>query len=480
MKKILTILSAAALLAGCGGYKPPEENKPAENTPDASAPAETASTEPAATEGTKPKPAVEFNYPETGFALELPESCTNFIGYFGEPKDYGEIEVGGGVVYGSLNAYLRTPEEKAAYDAMIASIKTEEDITDEVRQKNSEYAEGIFQLFSVIGVNGGRTYKDIEPMAPGDITMIKKEIDLGECDGFHYYSLILDLDHPTIKPGLDKLDPEISAKYRAVMKEIEEHPEYIVQKKRQPSFVSPEIGTKVSFEGKDLDGNPVSSKDLFAENDITMVNIWRTWCSVCIDEFPAMNDMAKQYADKKVGVVTYCADTYDEDLTNKAISIIKDYDGFSKNLAFDASIDDAFPWISTPMTYFVDKEGTILCYPIIGGAPQQYPEYLDKLLNNEPIVSQFAIPSASNNNTYTVLVADQNDEPVPGVIVGFCTDVNCDIAQADDNGFAIFTGRQYPYHVKIIEVPDGYSFDENCDGTMDENGGSVILQVTKN
>ena len=47
MKKNFTALTAAALLAGCGGYTPSEETKPAENTPEASAPAETASAEPA-------------------------------------------------------------------------------------------------------------------------------------------------------------------------------------------------------------------------------------------------------------------------------------------------------------------------------------------------------------------------------------------------------------------------------------------------
>ena len=59
------------------------------------------------------KAALEFDYPEIGFRLELPESFTDTIGYYDEPSDYGELEIGSGVVYGSLNLYLHTPEEKA-------------------------------------------------------------------------------------------------------------------------------------------------------------------------------------------------------------------------------------------------------------------------------------------------------------------------------------------------------------------------------
>ena len=425
------------------------------------------------------KAALEFDYPEGGFSLELPESFNDVIGYYDEPNDYGELEIGSGVVYGSLNLCLRTPEEKAEYDAMIASIKSEEDVTEEIIAKNREYCEGIVQVYSVLGVNGGRTYKDIEHMAQ-DTGSIKTVLDLGESDGYHYYSCIFNLEYPSIKENLDKLNPEAVEKYRKLMEEVEAHPEYVVLKKRQPMFEAPEIGSVVSFEGTDLDGKPVSSADLFAANDITMVNIWRTWCSVCISEFPEMNELAKQYADKKVGIVTYCADAEDEELTNKAIDIIKEYDGFQTNLAYSDSVDNALPWPSTPTTYFVDKDGKILCYPIKGAAPEMYPEYLDKLLNHEPIVSGFDTPPVGAENTYTVLVADQNNDPVEGAVVGFCTDINCNIAQSDANGFAVFTGQKYPYHVRIIRLPDGYSYDKDFSDTMDTKGGSVIIPVVKN
>ena len=42
------------------------------------------------------------------------------------------------------------------------------------------------------------------------------------------------------------------------------------------------------------------------------------------------------------------------------------------------------------------------------------------------------------------------------------------------------TGLEYPYHVKVIEVPKGYTYDKEYSDTMDADGGSVILKITKN
>ena len=45
-------------------------------------------------------------------------------------------------------------------------------------------------------------------------------------------------------------------------------------------FFTPEVwkgseeGTAISFETIDLDGNPVKSETLFAQNKVTMINIW--------------------------------------------------------------------------------------------------------------------------------------------------------------------------------------------------------------
>lgn len=52
----------------------------------------------------------------------------------------------------------------------------------------------------------------------------------------------------------------------------------------------------------DLDGNKVDSS-VFAENTLTMVNVWNLGCSPCIQEIPALGQLHKDYADKGVAVM---------------------------------------------------------------------------------------------------------------------------------------------------------------------------------
>ena len=50
--------------------------------------------------------------------------------------------------------------------------------------------------------------------------------------------------------------------------------------------------TTVEFETVDLDGKTVSSRELFAENKVTMINFWGTFCGPCIREMPELAELA--------------------------------------------------------------------------------------------------------------------------------------------------------------------------------------------
>ena len=60
---------------------------------------------------------------------------------------------------------------------------------------------------------------------------------------------------------------------------------------------------------------------------------------------------------------------------------------------------------------------------------------------------------------YTIHVADQYNDPVPEVTVNFCTNVACVLRESDENGTLTFNGTPDVYHVQIVDVPDGYSYD---------------------
>ena len=82
------------------------------------------------------------------------------------------------------------------------------------------------------------------------------------------------------------------------------------------------------FSAQDFDGNAVS-KDIFTDYDLTMVNLWTTTCSYCIEEMPILNELRKEFQDDGVrfNIISVCMDVgntneINEDSLKKAKEII--------------------------------------------------------------------------------------------------------------------------------------------------------------
>ena len=99
----------------------------------------------------------------------------------------------------------------------------------------------------------------------------------------------------------------------------------------------------------------------------------------------------------------------------------------------------------------------------------------------DPSTTAAATPAADNGMAeYTVIFQDQNGDPVPGCIVNFCTDEACTPVVADDAGTAVFTGEPYEYHLQVIKVPEGYSFDTEQEFYTEAESSEIRFEVTKN
>ena len=64
-------------------------------------------------------------------------------------------------------------------------------------------------------------------------------------------------------------------------------------------------------------------------------------------------------------------------------------------------------------------------------------------------------------------------------MVNFCTDSACVPKESDEDGLITFTGEPYACHVRIIDVPDGYSYDENYEMYTPREYGEWVLRVQK-
>ena len=71
------------------------------------------------------------------------------------------------------------------------------------------------------------------------------------------------------------------------------------------------VGKIVSFETKDLNGNPVNSADLLRDKKVTMINFWATWCPHCVEELPELQELSKELEAQGCQMIGVCEDADD-------------------------------------------------------------------------------------------------------------------------------------------------------------------------
>ena len=142
-----------------------------------------------------------------------------------------------------------------------------------------------------------------------------------------------------------------------------------------------------AFEGKDLDGNPVKSDELFSANAVTVVNFWFTTCNPCVGELSELDALNKELAKKGGALIGVNTFTLDGDET--AISEAKDVlakKGVTYQNVYFASDGEAGKFITNifayPTTYVVDRNGNIVGDPIVGAITEKkQAETLQKLID---------------------------------------------------------------------------------------------------
>ena len=142
-----------------------------------------------------------------------------------------------------------------------------------------------------------------------------------------------------------------------------------------------------AFEGKDLDGNPVKSDDLFSGNAVTVVNFWFTTCNPCVGELSELDALSKELAEKGgalIGVNSFTLDG-DETAIAEAKDVLEKKGATYQNVYF-ASDSEAGEFTANifayPTTYVVDRNGNIVGEPIVGAiTDKNQAETLQKLID---------------------------------------------------------------------------------------------------
>lgn len=258
-------------------------------------------------------------------------------------------------------------DQELKYGLLSFSKLTEEQKNAEVGKMGDGYEKWQESLERIGTI--GMFEKSLSEEEIGKITKCDSHTKLGESkDGKYSYYL-------SVNSGADAETIEELKQTTVEITEKKERPEngFVLSEKSDLentmafSTDSQNVATDLSnLQTMDIDGKEFSGKD-FSDYDLTMVNVFATWCSPCVQEIPDLAEIQKEMKGKGVNIVGVVTDTVDQTGENQEALekaklirerskaeypfLIPDKSNFNGRL----SGIQAFP-----ETFFVDKKGQIV------------------------------------------------------------------------------------------------------------------------
>ena len=142
---------------------------------------------------------------------------------------------------------------------------------------------------------------------------------------------------------------------------------------------------------EDINGNKVDSY-IFSKYKLTVVNVWNTGCTPCVDEIPTLDKLNKEYEKKGVSIKGLLLESgvgLNEEEKKTVEDILKKAKSTYQQLTVSEDMlqDKTLILQSFPTTFFVDKDGNIVD-SIEGsndydGWKAKIDEVLEKVMTNE-------------------------------------------------------------------------------------------------
>jgi len=139
------------------------------------------------------------------------------------------------------------------------------------------------------------------------------------------------------------------------------------------------------FTSVDMDGNEVSN-EIFMDADVTVLNVWATFCGPCIEEMPDLAALAEKLPDNAqiigvvidtppAGVKNDSSEVWGGDAENIELAkqICEETGVKYTNILASDSVMEMFANVeAVPTTFIVDREGVIVYEPFIGADVEGY------------------------------------------------------------------------------------------------------------
>lgn len=304
---------------------------------------------------------------ELGIQFEFPQSWQNSENL--NPMLLGPVDEPSDPIYGRITYDFISSEKMKEIEEQGDSFETQEE------------AEGFWKdVFSTQKKIADIVilHKDrIDGMDDvGKYTQFKNNEIIGEGSGLVYY---FSYNEPDTR-GLSKESERLYSKLYGDSKKVKDSVK--IFKPHSPEDELAEVGSIPDFFAKDINGKDVD-ESIFEGHKLTMVNIWATYCSPCIEEMPELQELYEDMKANGVNVVGIIGDTPDAENEEMARKII-DVKGVKfTNIIPDSGLKDGL--ISTivgyPTSVFIDGEGNLIGKPVVGSrSKEEYENIINGIL----------------------------------------------------------------------------------------------------
>lgn len=308
-----------------------------------------------------------YEYPFLGLTMKLPEELLKQI----KEQTIAMIS----------NEIWNDNADAIKYAYISWSEMTEEQKEAEVDKMGTAYDDWYNSLAKVgaIGIYDEDSEKELD-----EITGCTEHKEIGSSsDGKYKYYLSTNKDaDESLKKEVEKIDVTLTE-----MTPFQQLSAFDQPQETSNAGDSTNVG---KFETKGVDGKDYTEK-VFSDYDLTLVNVFTTWCSPCVNEIPELEKLYEEMKEKGVGVVGVVLDTVGDDAkqnedTVKKAGVLQEKTKASYPFLVPDStmMNGRLNGISAfPETFFVDKEGNIVGETYSGShSLDEWKEIVEKELAN--------------------------------------------------------------------------------------------------
>lgn len=140
----------------------------------------------------------------------------------------------------------------------------------------------------------------------------------------------------------------------------------------------------ITFEGTDLEGNPVT-QEIFSQSRLTMVNVWATYCNPCLNEMPGLGELAVEYDPSEFQIIGIVSDVMEGEDQALVESLVQETGAAYPHLLANDSIGQAIlsSVSAVPTTFFFDGDGAYLGGMVGSAEKEQWEEIIHDLLEEQ-------------------------------------------------------------------------------------------------